>query len=46
VIWNMGAIAKSGHPRALDTIRRILLASALRSRARRLLTPPANQIGY
>jgi predicted acylesterase/phospholipase RssA len=28
VIWNMGAIAKSGHPRALDTIRRILLASA------------------
>ena len=24
----MGAIAKSGHPRALDTIRRILLASA------------------
>jgi predicted acylesterase/phospholipase RssA len=28
VIWNMGAIAKSGHPRALNTIRRILLASA------------------
>src|SRR3954454_10061885 len=28
VIWNMGAIAKSGHSRALDTIRRILLASA------------------
>jgi predicted acylesterase/phospholipase RssA len=28
VIWNVGAIAKSGHPRALDTIRRILLASA------------------
>jgi hypothetical protein len=28
VIWNIGAIAKSGHPRALDTIRRILLASA------------------
>ena len=25
---NVGAIAKSGHPRALDTIRRILLASA------------------
>jgi len=28
VFWNIGAIAKSGHPRALDTIRRILLASA------------------
>jgi predicted acylesterase/phospholipase RssA len=28
VIWNIGAIAKSGNPRALDTIRRILLASA------------------
>ena len=28
VLWNVGAIAKSGHPRALDTIRRILLASA------------------
>ena len=28
VIWNVGAIASSGHPRALDTIRRILLASA------------------
>lgn len=28
VIWNIGAIAKSGHPNALDTIRRILLASA------------------
>jgi hypothetical protein len=28
VIWNIGAIAKSGHPRALDTIRRILLASS------------------
>ncbi len=28
VLWNLGAIAKSGHPRALDTIRRILLASA------------------
>ena len=28
VIWNIGAIANSGHPRALDTIRRILLASA------------------
>ncbi len=28
VIWNIGAIAKSGHPRALDTVRRVLLASA------------------
>src|SRR6185436_20077955 len=28
VLWNVGAIAKSGHSRALDTIRRILLASA------------------
>ncbi len=28
VIWNVGAIASSGHPRALDTVRRILLASA------------------
>jgi predicted acylesterase/phospholipase RssA len=28
VIWNVGAIAKSGHPRALDTVRRIMLASA------------------
>jgi len=28
VIWNIGAIAASGHPQALDTIRRILLASA------------------
>ncbi|SKA31026.1 Predicted acylesterase/phospholipase RssA, contains patatin domain [Enhydrobacter aerosaccus] len=28
VVWNIGAIAKSGHPRALDTVRRILLASA------------------
>jgi len=28
VIWNIGAIAKSGHPRALDTIRRVMLASA------------------
>ena len=28
VIWNMGAIAASGHPRALDLSRRILLASA------------------
>lgn len=28
VIWNVGAIAASGHPRAPDTIARILLASA------------------
>jgi hypothetical protein len=28
VMWNIGAIAQSGHPRALDTIRRIMLASA------------------
>jgi predicted acylesterase/phospholipase RssA len=28
VIWNIGAIAGSGHPRALDTVRRILLASS------------------
>jgi predicted acylesterase/phospholipase RssA len=28
VFWNIGAIAGSGHPRALDTVRRILLASA------------------
>jgi predicted acylesterase/phospholipase RssA len=28
VIWNIGAIAKSGHPRALETVRRIMLASA------------------
>ena len=28
VIWNVGAIAKSGHPRAVDTVRSILLASA------------------
>jgi hypothetical protein len=28
VIWNIGAIAKSGHPRAVDTVRRILLASS------------------
>jgi hypothetical protein len=28
VLWNVGAIAKSGHPRALDTVRHILLASA------------------
>ena len=28
VIWNIGAMAASNHPRAVDTIRRILLASA------------------
>lgn len=28
VIWNIGAIAQSGHPQALDTVRRILLASS------------------
>jgi len=28
VVWNIGAIAKSGHPEALKTVRRILLASA------------------
>ncbi len=28
VVWNIGAIARSGHPKALDTVRRILLASA------------------
>jgi len=28
VIWNIGAIAKSGHPKAAETIRRIMLASA------------------
>ncbi len=28
VIWNIGAIARSGHPKALETVRRILLASA------------------
>jgi hypothetical protein len=28
VIWNIGAIAASGHPGALDLFRRILLASA------------------
>src|SRR4051812_35170108 len=28
VIWNIGAIAQSGHARALETVRRILLASA------------------
>jgi predicted acylesterase/phospholipase RssA len=28
VVWNIGAIARSGHPKAPDTIRRILLASS------------------
>jgi predicted acylesterase/phospholipase RssA len=28
VIWNIGAIAKSGHPRALEVVRKVLLASA------------------
>jgi predicted patatin/cPLA2 family phospholipase len=28
VIWNMGAIAASGHPSAIDLFRRILLASS------------------
>lgn len=28
VVWNIGAIARSGHPRSLDLVRRILLASA------------------
>ena len=28
MIWNIGAIAKSGHPKATETICRILLASA------------------
>lgn len=28
VTWNIGAIATSGHPTALDVIRRVLLASA------------------
>jgi predicted acylesterase/phospholipase RssA len=28
VIWNIGAIAGSGHPRALETVRRVLLASS------------------
>ena len=28
VIWNIGAIAASGHPKALDLFRKILLASA------------------
>ncbi len=28
VVWNIGAIAQSGHAKALDTVRRILLASS------------------
>jgi predicted acylesterase/phospholipase RssA len=28
VIWNIGAIAQSGHPNALEVVRRILLASS------------------
>jgi len=28
VIWNIGAIAASGHPEALDLVHRVLLASA------------------
>jgi hypothetical protein len=28
VMWNIGAIAESGHPRAVELIRKILLASA------------------
>jgi predicted acylesterase/phospholipase RssA len=28
VIWNIGAIAQSRHPKALETVRRILLASS------------------
>jgi hypothetical protein len=28
VIWNIGRIARSGHPEALDLIRRVMLASA------------------
>lgn len=28
VVWNMGAIAASGHPKALELFRRIMLASA------------------
>lgn len=28
VIWNIGAIARSGHPKALETVRKVLLASA------------------
>ena len=28
VIWNIGAIAKSRHPKALETVRKVLLASS------------------
>ncbi|MEI6158253.1 MAG: patatin-like phospholipase family protein [Roseococcus sp.] len=28
VVWNIGAMASSGHPQALDTVRRVMLASA------------------
>lgn len=28
VVWNLGAMAKSAHPLAADTVRRVLLASA------------------
>lgn len=28
VVWNMGAIASSGHPRAIDLFRKVMLASA------------------
>ena len=28
VLWNVGAIAASGHPKALETIRKLMLASA------------------
>jgi hypothetical protein len=28
VVWNIGAIAKSGHPGAVDLVRKVLLASA------------------
>lgn len=28
VIWNIGAIARSGHPKALETVRKVLLASS------------------
>ncbi|MBL6459149.1 hypothetical protein JMJ55_27895 [Belnapia sp. T6] len=33
VIWNIGAIARSGHPKVLDTVRRILLTSSTLSGA-------------
>ena len=28
IIWNIGAIAESGHPQALELVREIILASA------------------